>query len=313
MNPARKIRLAAAMLLAASAVSAAAAKPVAVLAACDESCLLGIAGDYMDSLSANDPAGAPLATNVRSTENGQSLALGEGVWKTAHAWSYRHTFVDPVSGEIGFFGAVTEDGDKKSLLTGRLKVAVRKITESELLVVRTGDSALFNPAETEARAAFGTVLPPELRSTREQLKAAARNYFLGIIKSDPSITPFHPDCNRFENGLQTTNNPPMSGTSCAEGLKRLGYMQHYRSLRIPVVDTKRGLVFAVVAFDMPLLTRSFQVRGMTYEINPERQHLPRTLFLFELFKVEGGKIRIIEAKMANKPLGTEMGWAGESR
>jgi hypothetical protein len=60
---------------------------------------------------------------------------------------------------------------------------------------------------------------------------------------------------------------------------------------------------------MPQMTRTLLIRGKAVEINPERQHLPRTLFLFELFKVEDGQIREIEAVMRNMTLGADMGWA----
>ncbi len=295
------------------AVSAQAAPQRVLPDACDESCLLAIAGDYLDSLTANDPSGAPMASTLRATENGVVTPPGEGVWKTANAWNYRHTFVDPTTGGIGVFGIVNETGDKKAIVSVRLKVAARKIVESELLVVREGAHAMFEPTEREAKPSFYSFVPQEMRSTREELKAIAHSYFVGITRADPSLVPFHPDCNRIENGMQTTNNMPLMGTSCAEGLRRLGYMQSFRNLRYPVVDTKRGLVWAIVTFDMPVLNRTLSVRGKQYEIKPEYQHLPRTLFLSELFKVEGGKIRWIEAEMINAPLGAKMGWPDENK
>lgn len=279
--------------------------------ACDESCLLAVAGAYLDSLGAGDPSGAPFASTVRATENGVVTAPGEGLWKTATGWGYRHTFVDPQSGGIGVFGVVNETGDKQAVISARLKVVDRHIAESELMVMRQGGHGLFDPTEKEPKEAFYAFVPPELRSTREELKAIAHSYFVGITHADPSNVPFHPDCNRFENGVRTTNTA--ASASCAEGLKHVGYMQSFRGLRFPVVDTKRGLVFAVIAFDMPVQKRTYMVRGKPHEISPERQGLPRTLFLFELFKVEGGKIRVIEAKMVNRPLGTDMGWPGANK
>lgn len=280
-------------------------------AACDESCMLTIADAYLGSLTANDPSGAPFAAKVRWTENGHEIAPATGIWKTAAAWSYRHTFVDPVSGGIGVFGTVEEANGKKAIVAVRLKVRGRRITESELLVSREGDFGLFNTQATEQRPIFSQIVPPEDRSTRERLKAIAESYFNGISRADPSIVPFHPDCNRVENGVQTTNNPPRMMMSCSESLRRFTYMQRHRETRFPIVDTKRGLVLAITAFDMPVMRLKTTIRGKPYEINPELQHLPRTLFLWELFKVEGGKIREIEAEMRNEALGTSMGWGSE--
>ena len=52
------------------------------------------------------------------------------------------------------------------------------------------------------------------------------------------------------------------------------------------------------------------IRGEEFHITSEGRRLPRTLFLYELFKVEDGQIMIIDAVLANFEYGTEMGWNG---
>ncbi|RYY26639.1 MAG: hypothetical protein EOP62_09340 [Sphingomonadales bacterium] len=285
---------------------------------CDESCLLDIAGDYLDGLAANDISTVPFAPGVKATENGVVSAPGEGIWKTAQMWLYRHTNVDPVTGEIVVLGSVSEgDGpDKKpldALTVVRLKVASRKIVESELLVVRPGEFALFGPRTfTDPHPLFGAQVPVAKRSTRKELAAIGRGYFDALIQGNPKRVAFHPDCNRWENGIQTTNNPVRRSSSCAEGMRRFPYMHSYRDVRIPIIDQERGLVLAITAFDMPLQTRTIQLRkNKSFEVTPERNRLPRTLFLYELFKIEGGRIRYIEAMMRNMPLGADLGWGGD--
>jgi len=303
-----RVRLLLAFLVALLPASSLAAAP-----ACDDHCLLGIADAYLDALADDDPAGAPLARTVHATENGVLTAPGEGVWKTARGWTYRHTFVDPEQQSIGAFGIVAEDDDKKAMVAIRLKVADHRVVESEINVARQGDFSLFNPVATDVAAPFLTYLPPDRRTDRATLKAIAKSYFNGISHGDASAVPFHPDCNRVENGVRTTNSPPRIPQGCSAGLARFVYMQHMRQMRFPVIDTARGLVWAVLAVDMPLMTRTLTIKGKTFEISPERQHLPRTLFLYELFKVEDGRIRAIEAYMRNMPLGADMGWPGEGR
>jgi hypothetical protein len=281
---------------------------------CGESCLLDIASQYMDSLTGNDPAGAPFAAHARTTENGVVTPTSEGIWKTARGWLYRHTFVDPVSGEIGAFGTVRETGAQDAMVALRLKVTGRKIVESELLVSRTGDFALFEPRwTTDAKPIFTSFIPQDRRQSRAELEAVPRHYFEAIVHGDPSRVAVHPDANRVENGVQTTNSPTLQTPSTAEGLTHFVYMQHYRALRVPVVDPARGLVLAITAFDMPTMTRTLTIRGRPFEINPQKQHLPRTMFLYELFKVEDGRIRAIEAVMRNMPLGADMGWPAPTK
>jgi hypothetical protein len=284
--------------------------PAAAAPTCDRSCLLDIATAYMDSMSANDPSGAPFAPHVRSTENGQPMEFSAGLWASARGWRYRHTIVDPVSGNIGVLGVVSEGPDQDAMLGLRLKVEGKKIVESELMVTRKGDIALFQPrALTEPRAVFNDPIPADRRASRAALASIPGHYFDAIREGNPDLVPVHPDANRLENGVQTTNNPDFgSTTSVHEGLKRLIYMHTARALRTPVVDPDSGQVLALVAVDMPEITRTLQIRGKPVEINPERQHLPRTLFLFELFKVEDGQIREIEAILRNMTLGADMGW-----
>ena len=45
--------------------------------------LIGLMEDYLAALARNDPAGLPVAPEVRTTENGQELDLGDGLWGTA--------------------------------------------------------------------------------------------------------------------------------------------------------------------------------------------------------------------------------------
>jgi len=283
--------------------------PIAPPAAFSEDDLLDVASAYMDSLTGNDPDGAPFASGVRSTENGIETPFTQGLWMSARGWLYRHTFVDTVTGEIGAFGSIRETGERDAMIALRLKVVAGQIAESELLVAREGDFPLFTPrAVIEPRPAFTSFAPIDRRLDRAKLAAIPDRYFQAIVHGDPGRVGVHPDANRFENGVQTTNSPLLRAPSAAEGLRRLVYMQHYRDLRVPVIDPARGLVLAIVAFDMPELTRTLRVRGRPIEITPERQRLPRTMVMFELFKLEGERIRSIEAVMRNMAMGAALGW-----
>lgn len=285
---------------------------------CDESCLLGIAGDYMDGLTTNDATEVPLAPAVRATENGVIMPVTDGIWKTGASWTYRHTFVDPVQGGIGIFGSVAESSppsaDKMAMVSIRLKVAGRQIVESERLVAHKGDFSLFAPEwTTETKPIFRTVEPVETRSTRAQLEQIARNYFDALASGDPKRVAVHPDAVRFENGTQMTNSPQRGSASVNEGLRRFVYMSAKHQFRTPVIDTRRGLVWAVLSSDMPLMNKTIMVRGKPVEVTAQRHNLPRSLWLYELFKVENGRIVAIEAVMRNAALGADMGWGDPKR
>ncbi len=74
-----------------------------------------------------------------------------------------------------------------------------------------------------------------------------------------------------------------------------------RDRRYPLVDVGRGLVVGIVMFDIP---------GGWYPRPPgeDRYYEPRSLLLVEVFHVEDGLIRHIEATMRDVPLGSPTGW-----
>jgi hypothetical protein len=63
---------------------------------CDRACLRDIMTQYLESLVANDPSLAPLADNVRMTEDTIETPIGEGLWATATGiGEYRNDFRGP--------------------------------------------------------------------------------------------------------------------------------------------------------------------------------------------------------------------------
>jgi len=268
--------------------------------------LLGLLDQYLDAVVEHSPAGLPLAANFRATEDGKETKLGEGVWKTLSAITYRQSVVDPFTGEAGFFGVALENNGKQALISVRLKQQRGQITESETLLVRAGCHPIFTPENMLApRPVWDVVLPEEERSPRAKLIAAANSYFDGIVAGNPSIVPLHPDCNRVENGSQTTNNPPRYSASVHHNMKLLNYITDIRDRRYPIVDEARGLVMAFVCFDVPGLSDPI---ALTRDKKEPGALEPRSVHLFELFKVESGRIREILAFFRNGPLGLKAGW-----
>ncbi len=50
---------------------------------CDRACLEDFANQYLDALVAHNPFGLPLAKDVKFTENGYELPMGDGLWNVA--------------------------------------------------------------------------------------------------------------------------------------------------------------------------------------------------------------------------------------
>ena len=272
--------------------------------------LLMVVNACLETLVAHDHTRLPLSAGVKVTENGKPGILGKGLWETARTIITRKSFVDPETGQAGFWGVIEEKGGEKVIFVLRLKIEDRFITEIETLVSRKGCHPMFSPDTVRNNPLWDTVLPESDRLSREELVAIADSYFEGIEQTDGAVVLFHPDCQRRENGMLTTNNPGLLKFSAQGGLKRMDYIKTVRERRYPIVDIDRGLVWGIVVFDIP-------GTGTADQALPEGsvQHSlraqPRCLLLHELFKIEDGLIRDIDAFMTNAPVGATHGWNAE--
>ena len=106
---------------------------------CDRPCLKNTMTTYLNALVAQDPSKAPIASNVRFTEDSKDLKVGEGLWKTAtKLGDYRQDFIDVKQQVVASHVTVDESG-KRAMCSVRLKVAKGKITEIETIVTHAGD------------------------------------------------------------------------------------------------------------------------------------------------------------------------------
>ncbi|MGC2331664.1 MAG: hypothetical protein WA581_09445 [Candidatus Acidiferrales bacterium] len=285
---------------------------------CARGCLVGFMDQYLAALVKHDPSGLPVAGDIKCTENTKKLTLGDGLWKTIQDLKFRgETVADPRTGQVVFFGAVDE-ANAVALLMVRLKVANDKMTEVETTVSRPSDMSRgfeFKPdlqLLAITKPYYDDVLPDSERESRDQLIARTNSYFDGI-EHEPGNVPFSPECNRVENGRLTTNNPDgnsgLPSLGCAAGFqeKRFTFIVKIRDRRFPVVDETRGLVVAMIIFDVPGV-KSRIVDGKEVAAPPS-QSMPRNNVLTELFKMESGRIHLIQAFMLpTMPYGTQNGW-----
>ncbi len=200
---------------------------------CERECLEGLLGQVLQAMMDHDPKKAPLAADVRYTENGQALTPGDGLWGTATAIAmpgdglaalgpnssaFKLALADPATGQVGYLGAVNENGTP-GMLALRIKETGGKATEIEAVVVReesTGPRggtvtlfaprllAPFNPKGfTEAPGVF---LARDGRIDRNGLSLAVKRYTDAMEKHSAAGALLAPTCLKRENGGQTTGN-----------------------------------------------------------------------------------------------------------
>jgi hypothetical protein len=261
-------------------------------AACDRACLKTTLDQYLAAIVQHDAAAAPLSAGFRQTENAQVRVVGTGLWQSAtRLGQLQRRYFDAVSEQAGYFGTL-EEASGPAIVTLRLKVEDRKITEAEWVINRKGDPGIGPQAGSQSNAAFydpeyllahapaERVVPKGERVSRTDLIAITNSYFDGLSAHDGKLIMAHAGCVRIENGALTTQRPIPAGglTDCtAEGPMTNIFAVTAR--RYPVVDEEAGAVLALALFQ--------RKPGV-----PMRRNL-----LAEWFYIEQGKIRSVYAAM----------------
>lgn len=300
---------------------AAGAQPSAPPAApaCARACLEGWVDRYLAAMRDRQVDPALFAREVKFTENGVRLPLGkEGLWlATTAIGAYKFYVPDIETQQVAFIGTVREaagnaaTGATQETLVAialRLKIREGRITEVEQLAIRptsTNSSASAWPPTGEGVEAmkaphpiFLTPLPADRQPDREALIETANHYFTGLQRNDgKGHYPFTDDCIRFENGVDVLADllDPETGKrgrmSCRRQFEATlkGIVSRVRDRRFVAVDRERGIVFAFGFFDHERINWTWQ--------------------LAELFRIEDGRIRRIEAVFLRAPYGLNSGWS----
>lgn len=249
----------------AAGMTAAAGSPaMAPAGGCDRKCLVDVLSSYLTALTKKDPSMAKFTDDVRFTENGMELKLGEGLWTMATGVreNTRVDFADPMQSNVGA-QLVVETGSAALILNVRLKVVEGSISEVETLVI--GASAPVTPDFMGAvpDPLFIQPIEPGKRASREELLQTAQGYekLLESGSAKMSGVKLHPDMVRLENGRQTADAASLNGR---EGGMARGDIPS----RWLVVDEEYGLVFGVFEFGTILCPN-------------------------ELFKIMDGQIRLL--------------------
>jgi hypothetical protein len=288
---------------------------------CDRACLKGVMTTYLNALVAQDPAKAPLAANIRFTEDSKDLKIGEGFWKAAtKLGAYRQDFID-VKEQVVASHVIVEESGKPAFFTARLKVANGKITEAETLVTHSTDR-MAPRGELAVRPGMEIEPPADKKNKRADLIRFADFYPRGLTigSFDKADAPFATDAFRIENGFV------MAGEGCGRGTpsgrptttpaaapnapapavnsrapQDVGGCLNIKTQRIIEHPT---LTKSVAAVDeeqgIALLWMNFGDTGSYGEGN--------ALVVFEAFKVFDNQLHSVQAFMKVLPKDTQRGW-----
>jgi hypothetical protein len=283
---------------------------------CDRACLNGALDQVLAAMAAHDSSSLPLARDVKYTENGQLLKIGDGFWGTASGSpTYKIYAAEPQAGQAMFLGVLPENG-APVILCVRLKVELHRMTEIEAIVARKEAGSIARPENlVTPNPIFAEAVPPAQRRSRQNMIAIANSYFNAIEKGHGSFVPFDENCNRIESGVQTTNNKQLAtspdsvlGLGCAAQIKTRNFQPDtlIRDRRFAVIDEERGLVFVLGFFDHDATLRSYTLAdGRTVK---QTRTGPWTWEIAEMFKIQDGKIMRVEAVVNTGIYGMKAGW-----
>ncbi len=270
---------------------------------------------FLAALNVGDHTRLTWAPGSFHSENNVMLEIGDGVWGTIQRLgAYQLRFADVHTRQVGYFGTVIE-AIEESAFTLRLQINdAGQIAECEMLIVRQSDSGIKfdNCRYWDKPILHRDAVAPVSRAEMIQL---SDGYFDTLQRNDGTIhTKFHPECNRVENGVQTTRNPefakivPVSALGCEEQF-RMGnyrYDDDLRARRFPLVDEERGLVLAFGFIDHSGRIDEYQLTDGRTVKSPVRR--PHSFYISELFKIDHGMIEQIEANFITVPYRMPSPW-----
>jgi len=273
----------------------------ATAGACDRACLLGMLDTYLKAVIAHDPSKAPLVVGFRTTENALNVRPGQGMWKTMTG-----------------FGAVQRE---PALVTVRLRVENRRLTEAEWYIARATDPGLngprraggppansFNPEYLTANPPPDRSVPAAKRLTRDDLERIVNSYFDAITSHDGSVALTHPGCGRVENGSPTPAGaflPPLPRAGGPRGAPagRAGAAnaQANPASNDCVANLQNFTAQMVVARRIPLIDEQAQaVLALALFVRRAGVATPRNVFS-EWFFIDDQRIRTIYTAMFYPP------------
>jgi hypothetical protein len=248
--------------------------------ACDRKCLGSLLDQYLAAVVAHDPGKAPLVVGFRQTENALNVAPGNGMWKSMTALGkVQRKYFDSVTSQAGYYGTVME-GNDTAIVTIRLRVEDRKLTEAEWYIARENDPGLSGPRQSGRPPAnlhnpdYLALHPPRQeaapagqRVDRATLGRIVDSYFDAITSHDGSVALAHKGCGRAENGTPAPGGaflppdparvtapppgqtPPPGGAirGCVDGLENFNALM-VAARRIPLIDEEAQVVLAMGVF-----------------------------------------------------------------
>jgi hypothetical protein len=251
---------------------------------CDQSCLFNVTGQVLRGMLENKISNLPLSHNVHYSENGQPLALRDGLWEILGHYEvpgvdrYAVQFADTDSG-TGAYWVLSKSITQQVCLHYGSR-STHKISEIMAFAVRTessdargGTMTLMRPLlpvewqEGDPVGNLSTVFSQDITSGVDIQLDLVDTYFDGLENHSSVGVSLSPDCTRQDNFVVQANFSYASQID-GSGIAPNGLYQQttrVRNRHILVADGMRGAVIAVAMVDNPS-TAQGQATKMTERV-----------------------------------------------
>jgi hypothetical protein len=286
---------------------------------CDRVCLIDAMNDYLAALVSHDPSRIPLSPRVEFVENTVPMHPGDGLWKTADGppTTFKIYVPDPISQEVGLLCVMRANNEP-------IEAGFRlKMRHGEIVAVEHLWAGSLKPANLKnlgtPRPGLLATLPPSQRVSRAEMLKIAGTYYTAVTTADANDAPFAADCERHENGIPTTGNPPpatpgratLGSLGCAAQLKThvMDYIKVIEPRRVMIADPETGLVMGFSQFRHPMKENTEEIVGVPGVTSVPMDFKPFDNVALHIFKISGGKIHEIEALgHSGMPYNSPTGW-----
>jgi hypothetical protein len=303
---------------------------------CDQTCAASSLDALLTAMIAHDPRRAPLDADVRYTENGQPLAVGDGLWRTLTARA-GHGLYLVADQDVGVFTSTVETDIPGQLLL-RLRERQGRITEIEALIVRQeipmlgkliGTSTLMAPPQladfdatrfAEPSEALTADVPAAERTSEAKLRQIGQDYVRALNGKAAPIA-FADRCTARVNGVESVHNNGVKPLDARTGFHpfALGCQQQIDSgfyqqvgrlheTRVLLADAARGIAVVASAIDHPGDAGTITVRPGGEIATPEPFRPPSAHYQVALLKVRNGRITHVETLERPVFYGMTLGW-----
>lgn len=289
-----------AALAAQKARTPAAPAPAVAAPACDRECLRGKVTEVLFALADHDVAKLAVAPTLRVTEDAVEKPLDKVglVRSVTKLRGYRQDIIDERAGQA-VAGVMVEESGAPILLVVRVKVDKdEKLSELEFVTTRSRTDGMIYAIDAYSGApakAMNYVPKPSELETREKAIEISMYYPRGLSNAETFNavgTPFAPEAYRLENGMLMAGPGCTFIPGCAEiGNQSLSIFKQLGrvTVRDIIVDERMGIVIMRVHWN--------QRGGADSD----------KLTAWEMFKVYGGQIHMVQAYMRLFPPAQALG------